>query len=383
MVHHIYLIPGFFGFANIGDIKYFAHVRGQVERFLQHHGARAELHYVATLPTASLRHRIIRVLDTIEDTAGTGDGPIHLIGHSTGGLDARLLGSTGIALRSRHDVERITARIRSVVTIATPHFGTPLAAFFTSVLGQKILRALSIMTIHGIRLGSIPLPALLALAGALPRSPIPLPRAPITRQGPTVSLLDQVYRQVLRDFDGQRQQEIEAFFEATAADQALLPQLSPESMDVFNLTTRMRPGIRHGCVVSRARPPRLRTTLAVGLSPVGQAMYAIYQALHRVVATFPVHDIPPLTSVQSTALRGSFGSLPAATDNDAIVPTLSQVWGEVIHATWGDHLNIIGHFPDIVRPPQHVDWLGTRSGFARQHFECLWSDVVRYLLTTP
>lgn len=382
MVHHIYLIPGFFGFANIGDIKYFAHVRGQIERFLRHHGTRAELHYVATLPTSSLRHRVIRLLDRIEDTAGTDDGPIHLIGHSTGGLDARLLASAGVALRSRHDLDRIAARIRSVVTIATPHFGTPLAAFFTSVLGQKILRALSIMTIHGIRLGSIPLPALLALAGALPRSPIPLPRSPISRQGPSLSLLDQVYRQVLRDFDGHRQRELEAFFEATAADQTLLPQLTPESMDVFNLTTRIRPGIRHGCVVSRARPPRLRGTLAVGISPVGQAMYAIYQALYRIAATFPVHDIPPLTAAQSATLRASFGSLPAATDNDAIVPTLSQVWGEVIHATWGDHLDVIGHFTDLVQPPLHVDWLGTQSGFARRQFECLWSDVVRYLLAS-
>lgn len=373
MPHHVFLIPGFFGFTSFGELQYFTHVRDELARIFARHGEHAHLHCVSTLPTSSLRHRAIHLLDRIEEHAGSDDAPIHLIGHSTGGLDARLLGSAGLALRSRHDLERYAARIRTVITIATPHHGTPLAAFFISVLGQKILRALSIITIHGIRLGSIPLPALLTLAGALPRSPIPL-------QGPALSVLDQVYRQVLRDFDEQRQRDIEDFFEAAAADQALLPQLTPESMDVLNLSMHMRPGIRHGCVVSRARPPRLRGTLAVGLSPVGQAMYAVYQALYRIASSFPAHDIPPLTAAQSAALRSAYADLPAATDNDAIVPTLSQVWGEVVHATWGDHLDLIGHFADAGSKPPHVDWLGTQSGFDRERFDRLWSKVIGYLL---
>ncbi|MFU8805710.1 MAG: esterase/lipase family protein, partial [Bradymonadaceae bacterium] len=132
MKHHVYLSAGFFGFANLGGITYFHHVREFLEETLLEMGIEAEIIYVPTLPTASIRRRAYRLLETVAVTAGSDDGPIHLIGHSTGGLDARLFVTPGASLPGELDLERYAGRVRSVVTVATPHLGTPMASFFNS-----------------------------------------------------------------------------------------------------------------------------------------------------------------------------------------------------------------------------------------------------------
>lgn len=86
----IYLLPGFFGFANLGEIVYFGHVRTLLVEDLRARGVDAEVHVVLSHPTASVRTRARDLLATLAQTAQDDDGPIHLIGHSTGGLDARL-----------------------------------------------------------------------------------------------------------------------------------------------------------------------------------------------------------------------------------------------------------------------------------------------------
>jgi len=97
--HHIYLVPGFFGFTNLGEIKYFAHVIDFLERRSRALGVRAEIHVVRTHPTASLPQRAVRVLETIGETMGR-EGAVHVIGHSSGGLDARLLVAPGSRCRA-------------------------------------------------------------------------------------------------------------------------------------------------------------------------------------------------------------------------------------------------------------------------------------------
>ena len=66
-------------------------------------------------------------------------------------------------------------------------------------------------------------------------------------------------------------------------------------------------------------------------------------------------------------------------DNDGMVPTLSQVWGEIIHATWGDHLDAIGHFYLPTHVPPHFDWLNSGANFTLEEFERIWNDVARFL----
>jgi triacylglycerol lipase len=367
--HHIYLVPGFFGFANFGDFRYFAHVRDHMRDWLAAHDVPAAIHYAPTFPTASLRRRAGRLMEIIAETAD-GQGPIHLIGHSTGGLDARLAVAPRASLVCNVDPEPFARRVRSVVAVTTPHYGAPTAAFFTSLLGQRLLGLLSLTTVHVIRLGSIPLPALLVLAGAISSTG--------ALRSVSGTVIDQVYQQVLRDFTPERRGQIEEQFHQVSRDQTLLLQLTPEALDVFNALATEREGVLRGCVVAQGRPPSVARNLQLGANPAFQAQYALYRALYQIASTMDGEDLPELTGPQREALRRAYGRVPTARGNDALVPALSQVWGQVVYAAWADHLDVIGHFHEPQHAPLHVDWLRTLSGFTRREFENMWSAVAKF-----
>jgi hypothetical protein len=320
-----------------------------------------------TSPTASLPRRAARLAETI----AASDGPIHLIGHSSGGLDVRLLASPGVALPTALDVEAVARRVRSVVTVSAPHYGTPVAAFFNSVLGQRLLQLLSLSTMYILRFGALPVSALLKLGAAFARVDRHL--------GVNSALLDQLFGLLLADFSPPRRQAIGRLLDDVQRDQALLSQLTPDGMEVFNAGVRDRPGVRYGSVVTRARPPGVASTIAAGLDPAAQASHAVYHALYRLAARTDKRHRPHLDAAQARTLRQAYGALPTMSANDGVVPTLAQVWGEVIHAARADHHDVIGHFDDPAHDPPHFDWLATGTGFDRPAFEALWSDVAAWL----
>jgi len=369
--HHIYLVPGFLGFANLGRITYFGHV-GRIlsERFAAR-GLAARIHIVRTPPTASLPERAARLAEMIDATARRGGAPLHLIGHSSGGLDVRLLTAPGVGLPTAIDVGRLAARVRTVVTVTTPHHGTPLASFFTTLQGQQLLQLLSLNTIYVLTFGHLPLSALLWM-GSL-----------AVRFGGFVAnsqLLDELFGRLLEDFTVGRRRAVRTLLRDVVRDQALMLQLTGEAMEVFNASVLPRPGIRYGAVVARAAQPSLRATLGVGFDPGAQMTHALYGALHQLIAAAPGRSTPRLAPDQARVLRRVYRELPSPEENDGIVPTLSQAWGHVVHAAVADHLDVLGHFRDAKHAPPHVDWLVTGSGFDRRRFEALWGDVVRFLL---
>jgi len=367
--HHVYLVPGVFGFTNLGELRYFAHVLDVLRVRSRVLGVPAELHVVRTHPTASLPRRAVRVLETIAATMGR-DGPVHLIGHSSGGLDVRLLLAPGVSLPSDASVERVAGRVRTAVTVATPHHGTPLASFFTSLLGQRLLRLLSLSTVYALRFGRLPIAVLVKLGAILARLD--------NRVGLNSRLLDQLFGQLLADFSPTRRGAVESLFGEVSRDQALLAQLTPEGMDVFNATARNRPGVRYGSVVTRGRAPGVGSTFAAGFDPSAQASHAVYQTLYR-LASLPPSRLPALAPAQARRLRRAYGTLPGAAPSDGIVPTRSQPWGDVIHAAQADHLDVIGHFREDATAPRHVDWLTSGSGFDVERFEAVWADVARWV----
>jgi hypothetical protein len=60
-------------------------------------------------------------------------------------------------------------------------------------------------------------------------------------------------------------------------------------------------------------------------------------------------------------------------------PTLSQVWGEVVHVTDADHLDVVGQYGDLLGPGINADWLPSGSGFDAVRFAALWSDVAAFV----
>ena len=369
--HHIYLVPGFLGFANLGRITYFGHVRQVLSEHLTALGLEPHIHIVRTPSTASLPARAARVVEMIHASTRHGETPLHLIGHSSGGLDVRLLTAPGVGLPTALDVEGLAARVRTVVTVATPHHGTPLASFFTTLRGQQLMQLLSLSTIYVLNFGHLPLAALLWMGSLL------------VRFGGLVAdsaLLDELFGRLLEDFTVGRRRAVRQLLRDVVRDQALMLQLTPEAMEVFNASVLQRPGIRYGAVVAQAPRPSLLSTFHIGLDPAAQVTHALYGALYRLIAAAPGRVSPPLAPDQARALRRAYRAKPSPGANDGIVPTRSQAWGRVVHAAVADHLDVLGHFRDAAHHPPHVDWLVTGSGFTRQRFEALWADVAQFLV---
>ena len=133
MPTHVYLSPGMFGFGELASMSYFEHMTKAISERFAARGRAVSLHVCDVHPTASIRRRAVRLARTIAETSGGSDDPIHIVGHSTGGLDARLVASPTVHLPgvSAADFAWLS-RLRSVTTLNTPHYGTPLAAFFAT-----------------------------------------------------------------------------------------------------------------------------------------------------------------------------------------------------------------------------------------------------------
>ncbi len=363
--HHIYLIPGFFGFADLGGITYFHHVRQFLESELERYGLDAEVIPVSTLPTASIRKRTVRLLECVARTAGDA-GPIHLVGHSTGGLDARLFASPSASLEGTELILSDYAdRVKSVVTVAAPHRGTPMASFFASLMGAKLLYLLSLGTIYTLRFGKLPLTVAVKLAGILARVD--------DLVGLENNVLDQLYDQLFDDFDEEREAAIRDFLEHVRKDRDLVGQLTAGGIDLFNATASDREGVDYSSICIRARDPGFRALKDVGFDPYGQATHGLYRFLHWLTARGG--DELTLSGEHEQALTRGFGEFPSREASDGVVPTLSQPWGEVIHTAVADHLDVCGHFDDGSHEPPHVDWIATGSKFSRRDFEALWRQV--------
>lgn len=367
--HRIYLVPGFFGFSNLGGITYFHHVREALEEQFEQRGEIAEARGVATMPTASIRSRAAGLAELIAQTAGD-EGPIHLIGHSTGGMDVRMLTTPNVDLPTDVDIEPLVDRVETAVTVATPHLGTPLASMFNSLFGQRIMWALSLGTIYILRFGRLPLRALFTLIGILTKID--------RRLGLENTILEQFHRELFSDFGAERGAEISEFLECIRNDRSVIGQLTPGSVDLLSATMNDRDSIRYGCVVTRAPGFTLKAATSVKFDIYSHASHAVFRLLQGLTSRHSHYfDIQPR---HESKLEKAYDGIPTPRSNDGVVPTLSQLRGELIQAVWADHLDVCGHFRDPKHDPPHVDWFVSGSEFRRPQFDELWSRVARFLL---
>jgi triacylglycerol lipase len=125
----IVLAHGFFGFedfAGVDFVGYFHNVRERLE-------SEGEL-FVFTPAVDPFNDSTVRGMQLLAEVEAiveeTGAGKVNLVGHSQGGLDARVVASL------RPDL------VASVTTIATPHHGTPVADIALGLSGSDDAAAL-------------------------------------------------------------------------------------------------------------------------------------------------------------------------------------------------------------------------------------------------
>jgi triacylglycerol lipase len=365
---HVLLVPGFFGFGRLGDISYFGGVRAVLTRALAAHALQANVIEVVTPPTASIRRRAARVLEALASLSGL-PGDIHVVGHSTGGLDARLaIAETAALPTSARFRER--ARLRSVVSISCPHFGTNVSTFFTRPLGRALFRVLARYLAFMLERGQLPLKIVLRLGYWLLRL-----RDPRRRHRGT---FDQLYEGLLNDLSEQRRRELVDFLRQIAREQELLFQLTPAGCDLLNACT-LNPPLAYASVVSCAAPPRFRALLGSVSSFYSQLMYPVYWLLHR-LSREPNDELKKeLSEAQLAELDAGLGRSACGADSDGIVPLLSQVWGPILHVARADHLDVVGQYGAVGEESWGGDWLPSASGFDAAAFDALWSDVAAFI----
>lgn len=372
-VHHVYFVPGMFGFGRLAGVDYFQHVRQALTERFADAGARVVTEVIPAPPTSSLRHRARILAQGVSHTLQDDNGPIHLIGHSTGGLDIRLVLSPSTNLAIAPEVRSWIARARTCVSINTPHYGTPLAGYFATVSGTRLLYALSLLTVVSLSIGEPSLAVfsrILATLGGID-----------SLFGGDLRLVSRVTDVLLRVVDRRGRGEVTRYLRKVRTDQGGLIQIMPEAIDLFNAATEDNPKIRYGCIATAAPAPMQMRFAHRLLSPYATATGAMFSTLQQLTAKRPrVYPYAQPTADQANQFKWSMSAEVDDRSNDGIVPTLSMLWGELLWCGDADHLDILGHFHDDQKPARHVDWMMSGAHFTRARFGQAMDALARFLL---
>ena len=360
----VFLVPGFFGFTSVGAVSYFERVEHALQRALKRRGVEARVVRCRTQPTASIPRRAALLRRQVQRHGGLAADELHFVGHSTGGLDMRMLLAPGVKL-SRGDAEqRITALTRSATSVATPHHGTPLANHFLSIQGQTLLLVLSALATSGQGRGT-----LLAAAKAI---------ALVARlddwlgreQGP----LDRLAEALLRRMRFDRRDPVWRYLGEIERDQGAVLQLTPEGIELFDAAVADGPGIHYGCVVAGVPPPQQQGLSTELLDPEYLALRALFRLLHALASRpHPHYPYPRPTAAARRELQAALGFASTPATNDGVVPTWSQLHGRVLHVARADHLDVVGHY--TLAGGRTADWLPSGAGFTPEAFEATWDAV--------
>jgi hypothetical protein len=360
----VYLVPGFFGFTALGALNYFHRVAGVLSHALQQRGYEAEVIECPTQPTGSIPRRAARLTTHVLSTGGLDAQELHFVGHSTGGLDARLLLSPQAHAGPEAAENQIAARTRSLITLSTPHHGAPLASFFTNLPGRHLLRWLArLATSRGGRLSLVAAARLAATAARLDDF-----------VGRHSTVLDHLSDAMLQRVTIDRSDPVWLFLQEVAQDQGIIIQLTPESLNLFNALANDAPGVSYASICTATPPPPFHYSLDELGAPDRALLAGVFLGLHTLNrwshGQYPYPE--PDAETRTTWER----DLPfEVTDqtNDGVVPTVSQVYGHLLGAVAGDHLDVVGQF---YRPSEPLsDWLPSGAGFDDERFQLLWGGI--------
>ena len=355
MAELVVFVPGFFGFGSFGHpdrplIEYFARVE---DALLRAHLRPLRFVVHQPPPAASVADRVRSLHAKVTELIGAGATRLHLVGHSTGGVDVRLLAHplySGVPERAE-----MIRRVASVITVSAPFYGTPLARR----LGRTTWAAVPALWFGSI-LASRGRLRIAGQAGAVWNL---IKRAAALRTTPT----DEVIAQ-LADVDDDTAHQIRRFLADVAGDHRLLDDLTPEAMGELNRSLAGTDPIAPISFVSVA--PR------AGLSPLTFISAPLQRVLYDVTWTLAASQPPPPAVVPEGPWIGQRKLVPQPTSNDGIVPAWSQTLsGRAEGIVLGDHLDVIGHYESA-----GATFLRSGSGFDDARFRLLWDRVGRCIL---
>lgn len=359
----VYLVPGFFGFTRIGALRYFNQVAKLLRRSLADRGLEAEIIELDTMATSSIRRRALSLCEAVRGHGGLEQDALHFVGHSTGGLDIRLALTPGVQLHESTIEEEVATRARSATSLCTPHFGTPLANFFSSLQGRNVLYVLTMMATSNI--GRMGISSAARMLTALARFD--------DRFGLKDTLLDNLSDRLLADLGSNERHAVYDQLAEVRSDQGAMLQLTPEAIDLFNAAVPDREGIAYCSYVSAAPPPK-RPSLSRDV--YGMVSRGIYSMVWGIASQ--EHRNYPYPSPARELADQIREALPFELDagtNDGIVPTLSQVWAELGGVVVGDHLDCVGQYPHMEHGGRYAGWLDSGAKFDDTRFELLWDGI--------
>jgi hypothetical protein len=360
----VFLVPGFFGFTSVGAVSYFAQVEQALGRALRRRGVEARIIRCKTQPTASIPRRADALRRQVLRRGGLAARELHFVGHSTGGLDVRMLLAPGVKVAADDSAERIGRLTRTAICVTTPHHGTPLANHFVTLQGQTLLVVLTALATSGRGRGTI-LAAAKAIA-LVARIDDWLGR----KEGP----LDRIAQGLLRRIRFDRSNPVWRYLREIERDQGAVLQLTPEGIALFDAAVTDRAGVDYGCVVAGVPTPRERLRSTELLDPEYVALRGLFRLLHALAARpHPHYPYPKPNAATQQGLDRALGFKATPAINDGIVPTLSQIHGRVLHIARADHLDVVGHY--TLAGGRTADWLPSGADFTPEAFEETWDAV--------
>lgn len=383
----IFLVPGFLGFTALSELDYYTDVADVLRDQLLEIGIDARVHSTATIPAGSLRKRAVKLAHEIAARHDPAATSVHLIGHSTGGLDVRLLLSpggyfdhdgpflNGLKVTSRGPAEQYADaldKVKTAIGVATPHYGAPVANLAIRLSAELVLRSIgTAMKVPVVRHA-------LALA--------------LTTGASAVGVLKFLMRQpsFLRWIDAsvlsQNPLRVLSYLDDVGADVGALQNLTQEASDLGNALMGDRPGVSYGSIITGANEP-------VGPidtdDPLLYVNTLVYRLAWLIMATpnlaygysGRVHE---LQSKHDADLANGFDVGPLGLNGDrtgdGVVPSASQAYGDILGVFASDHLDCVGHFPHTTADDVEVSgWVRSGAGFTSERFELLWGRVAEYI----
>jgi triacylglycerol lipase len=383
----VLLIPGIFGYGSFGPedaplLEYFAGVKQVLAPNLP-------ANYVVLVheppPTGSLDERVASLHDAVwklkngiklrhAEKAVTAER-VHLVGHSTGGVDARLLANPkfdwvgGPRGRDRTDV--IDA-IGAIVALSAPFRGTPLVDS-THALRDAALAAVNDLTLLGTfrnsGLDAVYLRLLTGAAGVLRMSP--LFRVPPSIV--SVAARQAVRKRVSKKDADDLAEQIQSFLLKLHDDRQLYDDLSVANLEKINraIDGGDRLARIHSYVTVSPKPP----LIDIGFDLLGRI---VYSTLYRRTARMALDEPQPVGGPlgPAAAIREL---LKSDVSSDGAVPTRSQTLeGHARRIVLADHLDVVGSFAG----GSGADVMHSDSNFTKDRFKALWADIASCIAAT-